>query len=246
MSLVQIDKLVKEYDGLRAVDELDLHLESGVVLGLVGPNGAGKTTTLRCLSGIIPPTSGRILIDGHDLEKDRVEARRGLAFVPDEPRLFEDLTVRDHLAVIARLYGVADGVRRGADLLARFDLADREDAYPSELSRGMKQKLMIALALLHRPRLLILDEPLTGLDPAAMRRMKRTLQEMASEGMAVMVSSHMLHLVEEICHRILILQKGRTILEGSLAEIRARLPELDASADLEEIFMHATGGDDLS
>ncbi len=245
MSLVQIDKLVKEYDGLRAVDELDLRLEAGVVLGLVGPNGAGKTTTLRCLSGIIPPTSGRILVDGHDLDKDRVPARQALAFVPDEPRLFEDLTVRDHLAVIARLYGVSDGARRGADLLARFDLADREDAYPSELSRGMKQKLMIALALLHRPRLLILDEPLTGLDPAAMRRMKRTLQEMAREGMAVMVSSHMLHLVEEICDEILILQKGRKILEGSLAEIRARLPELDASADLEEIFMHATGGDEL-
>ncbi len=245
MPMVQIDKLVKEYDGLRAVDNLDLHLEAGVVLGLVGPNGAGKTTTLRCLSGIIPPTSGRILVDGHDLEKERVPARQALAFVPDEPRLFEDLTVRDHLAVIARLYGVADGRQRGVELLARFDLADREDAYPSELSRGMKQKLMIALALLHRPRLLILDEPLTGLDPAAMRRMKRTLQEMAREGMAVMVSSHMLHLVEEICDDILILQKGRKIVEGSLAEIRARLPELDASADLEEIFMHATGGDDL-
>ena len=245
MPMVQIDKLVKEYDGLLAVDNLDLELETGVVLGLVGPNGAGKTTTLRCLSGIIPPTSGRILVDGHDLEKERVPARQVLAFVPDEPRLFEDLTVRDHLAVIARLYGVADGRQRGAELLARFDLSDREDAYPSELSRGMKQKLMIALALLHRPRLLILDEPLTGLDPAAMRRMKRTLQEMAREGMAVMVSSHMLHLVEEICDDILILQKGRKIVEGSLAEIRARLPELDASADLEEIFMHATGGDDL-
>ncbi|MCZ6650666.1 MAG: ABC transporter ATP-binding protein [Acidobacteria bacterium] len=245
MPMVQIDKLVKEYDGLLAVDNLDLELETGVVLGLVGPNGAGKTTTLRCLSGIIPPTSGRILVDGNDLEKERVPARQVLAFVPDEPRLFEDLTVRDHLAVIARLYGVADGRQRGAELLARFDLSDREDSYPSELSRGMKQKLMIALALLHRPRLLILDEPLTGLDPAAMRRMKRTLQEMAREGMAVMVSSHMLHLVEEICDDILILQKGRKIVEGSLAEIRARLPELDASADLEEIFMHATGGDDL-
>ncbi len=245
MPLVEIHKLVKEYDGLRAVDNLDLQLEAGVVLGLVGPNGAGKTTTLRCLSGIIPPTSGRILVDGHDLEKERVPARQALAFVPDEPRLFEDLTVRDHLAVIARLYGVADGRQRGAELLARFDLSDREDSYPSELSRGMKQKLMIALALLHRPRLLILDEPLTGLDPAAMRRMKRTLQDMAREGMAVMVSSHMLHLVEEICDDILILQKGRKIVEGSLAEIRARLPELDASADLEEIFMHATGGDDL-
>ncbi len=245
MPLVQIEKLVKEYDGLRAVDNLDLHLESGVVLGLVGPNGAGKTTTLRCLSGIIPPTSGRLLVDGHDLEKERVPARRALAFVPDEPRLFEDLTVRDHLAVIARLYCVTDGQRRGTELLDRFDLADREDAYPSELSRGMKQKFMIALALLHRPRLLILDEPLTGLDPAAMRRMKRTLKEMAREGMAVMVSSHMLNLVEEICDDILILQKGRKIVEGSLEEIRARLPDLDASADLEEIFMHATGGDDL-
>jgi len=244
VGLLEIDALVKEYDDIRAVDGLSLHLEAGTILGLVGPNGAGKTTTLRCLSGIIPPTSGSILIAGCDIEKDRVEARRTLAFVPDEPRLFEDLTVRDHLAVIARLYGVSDGRQRGGELLARFDLAGREDSYPSELSRGMKQKLMIALALLHRPRLLILDEPLTGLDPAAMRRMKRTLQEMAREGMAVMVSSHMLHLVEEISDDILILQKGRKIVQGSLAEIRARLPQLDASADLEEIFMHATGGDD--
>lgn len=243
MPLIEIQDLVKEYDGLRAVDGLSLQLEAGTVLGLVGPNGAGKTTTLRCLSGIIPPTSGRILIDGHDVEKDRVESRRALAFVSDEPRLFEDLTVRDHLIVVARLYGVADGRERGLQLLTRFDLHERQDAYPAELSRGMKQKLMIALALLHRPRLLILDEPLTGLDPAAMRHMKRTLLDTAGEGVAVIVSSHMLHLVEEICQSILILQKGRRIIQGTLEEIRAGLPQLDASADLEEIFMHATGED---
>jgi ABC-2 type transport system ATP-binding protein len=241
--MIEIENLVKTYDGFAAVDGLSLAVAPGEILGLVGPNGAGKTTTLRCLAGIVPPTAGRIAVAGHDLAAAPVEARRHLAFVPDEPRLFEHLTALDHLRVIGRLYGVADAAERALELLARFDLADRRDAFPSELSRGMKQKLMIAAALLHRPSALILDEPLTGLDPGAMRRMKRTITEQAKAGAAVIVSSHMLHLVQEICGRVTIVQRGRKVLEGTLPEIRAALPDLREGADLEEIFLRATEGE---
>jgi ABC-2 type transport system ATP-binding protein len=239
---IDILDLVKLYDGFTAVDGLSLAVASGEIVGLVGPNGAGKTTTLRCLAGILPPTSGRIAIAGHDLQQQPVEARRHLAFVPDEPRLFENLTVADHLRVIARIYGVADGAERSRELLAGFDLADRHESFPSELSRGMKQKLMIAAALLHRPAALVLDEPLTGLDPGAIRRMKRTILEQAAAGTAVLVSSHLLSLVQEICGRVVIVQRGRQVLAGTLAEIRAAFPGLGAEADLEEIFLRATEG----
>jgi ABC-2 type transport system ATP-binding protein len=240
--IIEIRDLVKTYDGLRAVDGLSLKVEAGEIVGLVGPNGAGKTTTLRCLAGILPPTSGQVIIAGHDLETDPVEARRPIAFVPDEPRLFENLTVADHLKVIARIYGVADGVERARELLARLELADREQAFPDELSRGMKQKLVIAAALLHRPAALILDEPLTGLDPGAMRRMKRTFLEQAAAGSAVLLSSHLLSVVQELCGRVVIVQRGRRVVEGTLAEIRAALPDLRADADLEEMFVRATEG----
>jgi ABC-2 type transport system ATP-binding protein len=245
--MIRIEELVKVYGEHRAVDGLTLGVEAGEILGLVGPNGAGKTTTLRCLCGIIPPTSGRIAIAGYDLLQQPVDARRAIAFVPDEPNLFENLTVLDHLTLFSRIYGVEDGEERSRALLETNDLWDRRLAFPGELSRGMKQKLIIACALLHRPRALVLDEPLTGLDPAAMRRMKRTIVRTAEEGAAVIVSSHMLHLVEEICSHLFIIQNGKGVLEGSMSEIRAGLPELDADADLEEIFLRATGlGDDES
>jgi len=240
--VIEILDLVKTYDGFTAVDGLSLRVAPGEILGLVGPNGAGKTTTLRCLAGIMPPTAGRIAIAGYDLAAQPVEARRGLAFVPDEPRLFEYLTVDDHLRIVARLYGVADLAERSRELLEALELADRRQAFPAELSRGMKQKLMIAMGLLHRPAALVLDEPLTGLDPGAMRRMKRIVTAQAAAGAAVLVSSHMLHLVQEICGRVAILQRGKKVLEGTLPEIRAALPDLGASADLEEIFLRATEG----
>jgi ABC-2 type transport system ATP-binding protein len=233
--MIEVEGLVKDYGSLRAVDGLSLRVAPGETLGLVGPNGAGKTTTLRCLTGIVPPTDGRLAIDGHDLATEPVEAKQRLAFVPDEPHLFDYLTARDHLVMVARLYGVEDGVEQGERLLDELELGDRLDAFPSELSRGMKQKLMVAMALLHRPRALVLDEPLTGLDPVAMRRMKDHIRSTAESGVAVLLSSHMLHLVEELCQRI-----GKRVLEGSLEEIRAALPDLDRDADLEEIFIRAT------
>ncbi len=193
--MIEVEGLVKSYGSFRAVDGLSFRVETGEILGLVGPNGAGKTTTLRCMTGIIPPQQGRVRIDGHDLATEPVEAKSRLAFVPDEPRLFDHLTVSDHLTIMSRIYGVTDGAARGAELLDWFGLGDRKNAFPTELSRGMKQKLMICLALLHRPAALVLDEPLTGLDPAAMRRMRERIRRTAADGTAILISSHMLHLV---------------------------------------------------
>lgn len=242
--MIEIVDLVKTYEGLRAVDGISLRVDPGQILGLVGPNGAGKTSTLRCLAGIIPATSGTIRICGHDIDEEPVEARRHLAFVPDEPHLFEHLTAWDHLMLYSRIYGVEDGTERARALLLDNDLAGQRDSFPGELSRGMKQKLLICLALLHRPRALVFDEPLTGLDPGAMRRTKRTIRNTAAAGASIIVSSHMLHLVEEICDRVLIIQDGRNIMEGSLDDIRAAVPELAGAADLEEIFLRATGAAD--
>jgi ABC-2 type transport system ATP-binding protein len=237
--MLEVEGLSKSYGSVLAVDGLDLRVGRGEILGLVGPNGAGKTTTLRCLTGIIPPKAGRIRIGGFDLASQPIEAKRRMAFVPDEPRLFDYLTARDHMALTARLYGVADGDARAEALLNELELSDRTHAFPSELSRGMKQKLMVAMALLHRPEAILLDEPLTGLDPVAMRRMKDRIRETASRGAAVLLSSHMLHLVEELCQRITIIVRGRKVLDGTLEEIRAALPDLAGDAGLEAIFMKA-------
>ncbi len=242
--MIEIQELVKNYEGFIAVDGLSLHVGEGEILGLVGPNGAGKTSTLRCLAGIIPMTSGKIRVCGHDIVDDPIEARRRLAFVPDEPHLFDHLTVWDHMTLFGRIYGVADAPQRAARLLEENDLANQHQAFPGELSRGMKQKLIISCALLHEPRALIFDEPLTGLDPGSMRRTKRTIVRTAAAGASVIVSSHMLHLVEEVCDRVLILQHGKKILEGTLEEIRAAVPDLSVDADLEEIFLRATGQDE--
>jgi len=234
--VIRVDGLKKAYRDLTAVENLSFSVAPGEVLGLVGPNGAGKTTTLRCLAGILPATSGRILIDGFDLTERPVEAKRRLAFMPDEPRLFEHLTVADHLAFTARLYGARDAAARGAALLSELELSGKENALPAELSRGMKQKLVIACGLLHEPKALVFDEPLTGIDPGGIRRLKQTIVARARAGAAVLVSSHLLHLVEEICDRVLILAKGKAVLEGTLAEIRSGAGD----ASLEEVFLRVT------
>jgi ABC-2 type transport system ATP-binding protein len=241
--MIEVEGLVKTYGPVQAVQGLSFTARTGEIVGLVGPNGAGKTTTLRCMTGIIPPTAGRIRIAGFDLSAEPLEAKRRLAFVPDEPRLFDYLTSWDHLIITSRLYGVADGAKRAELLLEEFELGDRRDAYPSELSRGMKQKLMVAMALLHRPEALLLDEPLTGLDPVAMRRMKTRIKDAAGAGVAVILSSHMLHLVEELCERVVLVVRGKKVLDGTLEEIRQASPGLSGDADLEAIFMKAVEGD---
>lgn len=240
--MIEVEGLTKVYGRLTAVDRLSFTVRPGEVVGLIGPNGAGKTSTLRCLAGIQAPSAGSARIAGYDVVAQPIEAKRRLAFMPDEPQLFEYLTVAEHLRLVGRLYGVAAVDERSLALLEEMDLAAKPHALPSELSRGMKQKLMIACGLLHDPVALLFDEPLTGLDPIGIRRMKETIVSRARGGASVLVSSHLLHLVEEICSRIVIINKGTAIADGTLEELAARA-DLTADSDLEEVFLKATGHD---
>jgi len=243
--VIEVEGLHKLYGDFPAVQGLSFRVGAGEVLGLVGPNGAGKTTTIRSIAGIIIPSGGQIRIAGHDLAKDPVGAKTELAFIPDEPHLFEYLTVEEHLRFVGRLYGVTDISARIPGLLEEMDLGDKRGALPGELSRGMKQKLAIACGLLHEPKALLLDEPLTGLDPVGIRRMKSTIMRRAAGGTAVILSSHLLHLVEEICTRLLVLQHGRVVAFGTMAEIIASRPGL-RTRSLEDVFLALIGQEEAT
>jgi ABC-2 type transport system ATP-binding protein len=240
--MIEVTALTKNYGAFTAVRELSFAVGPGEVLGLVGPNGSGKTSTLRCLAGIIPANGGTVRIAGHNLATDPVAAKRQLAFFPDEPRLFDYLTVRQHLNFVARIYGVENHEALAQPLLEELEIADKADELPGALSRGMKQKLAIACGLLHSPKVLFLDEPLTGLDPLGIRRMKDSILKRAREGAAIVLSSHLLHLLQEVCSHVLILKKGEKLADGPLADVAARFANGESGVSLEEIFIRATGG----
>ena len=240
--MIEVTGLSKVFGTFTAVRDVSFAVRPGEVLGLVGPNGAGKTTTLRAIAGIIPPTTGQVVLAGHDLRAVPTQAKRALAFFTDEPRLFDYLTVRQHLNFVARLYAVTDHEAIALPLLEELEIADRLDSLPAELSRGMKQKLAIACGLLHSPQVLMFDEPLTGLDPLGIRRMKDSIMKRAKAGAAIILSSHLLHLLEEVCSHVLILKRGEKIADGTIAEIRARFGNGDSNANLEDVFIRATGG----
>ena len=224
--MLEVIGLAKSFGKQVAVGGLSFQVAAGEVVGLVGANGAGKTTTLLSVAGILRPDAGHIRIAGHDLATAPVEAKRRLGFVPDEPALFEYLTVEEHLRFIARLYGVAGIDRRLPALLADLDLHDRRRAFPDELSRGMRQKLALGCAFVHDPQVLLLDEPLTGLDPIGIRRMKDAIKHRASGGAAVLLSSHLLDVVSELCARVIVLAHGKALAEGTPRELAARGSEL--------------------
>ena len=221
--MIEVQELTKLYGDFPAVTSISFDVQPGEVVGLVGPNGAGKTTTLRSIVGIIRPTSGRIRIAGHDLHDDPLPAKQQLAFVPDEPQLFDYLTVDEHLMFVARIYNVEGFEARAELLLDELELRDKRGAFPDELSRGMKQNLAIACAL----------------DPGAIRRMKQTIRSRADAGAAVILSSHLLQLVEELCTRIVVIQSGRVVAHGAIREIAASRPELEGRG-LEELFLAIT------
>ena len=239
--MIEIQGLTKRYGDFTAVEDLSFSVNPGEILGLVGPNGAGKTSCLRCLAGIIPATKGSIRIARVDLRADPVGAKRELAFLPDEPRLFDYLTVRQHLAFVARLYKVADYEAIADELLAELEIAEKADVLPTELSRGMKQQLVIACGFLHSPKVIFLDEPLTGLDPLGIRRMKDSIVKRAQAGATIVLSSHLLHLLEEVCTHVLILKGGHKIAHGTLSEVVGQFNGGDPTVSLEEVFIRATG-----
>src|SRR5277367_1174925 len=203
--MIQVVDYHKLYRQTVAVAGLSFEVQPGQILGLLGPNGAGKTTTMRAISGIITPTSGRLVVDGHDVVRDPVAAKSALAYVPDDPHLFDTLTVWEHLEFMAAAYRVADFAPAGNRLLEQFELTDKRDTVAQELSRGMRQKVAICCAYLHDPKAILLDEPLTGLDPHGIRTMKDSVRQRAAAGAAVVVSSHLLALVQDLCTHLLIL-----------------------------------------
>lgn len=234
--MIRIEALSKSYGDYLAVDGLGFAIEAGEILGLVGPNGAGKTTTMRCITGIIPPSHGNIMIGEHDLRADPLAAKRQMAFVPAEVRVFDHLTVREHLIFFQRMYVGVDKRSQDPDaLLEELELSDKRFNLPGTLSRGMKQKLMIACALIHFPRVLIMDEPFTGLDPHAIRLMRGVLKARAQEGCVVLISSHLLGMVEGLVSKVLVIQNGKKVAYGSLAELGA-----GSQGGLEDIFLKIT------
>jgi len=242
-NLIQVTDFCKAYRGTVAVEALNFDVQPGQVLGLLGPNGAGKTTTIRAIAGVIPPSRGRLLVANHDVSIEPVAAKGLLAYVPDDPKLFDALTVWEHLQFIAAAYHVKNFQADALALLDQFELAPKRDALAQELSRGMRQKVAICCAYLHRPRAILFDEPITGLDPHGIRTMKESVRQRAAAGAAVIVSSHLLSLVEDLCTHLLILDHGRRIFFGPVEDARLAFATVSGDESLEGMFFRATEGE---
>lgn len=238
--MLKVDGLVKYYKKTLAVDGLSFEVGDGEIVGLLGPNGAGKTTILRCITGIVQMTEGRIEVDGVDLAANEDAVKRRIAFVPEVPTPYEMLTVREHLRFIAMAYQTMDRFEeRADDLMRRFDLYDKRNDLVLSLSKGMKQKLAIACAFIHEATAILLDEPLIGIDPKGVRELKDMIAEAKARGSSILISTHMLDTAEHLCDRIIILQQGRIIAEGSLAELHERA-QMGRDATLEDVFLTLT------
>jgi ABC-2 type transport system ATP-binding protein len=227
-----------------AVRDLNAHLEAGQVVGFLGPNGAGKTTSIKMIAGLLVPSSGTIHLDGIDVANHPEDAKQRLAYIPDRPYVPERLSARELLAYVAGLYGMDSSVVDDAGMreLARFGLKGREDDLLGTYSHGMRQRVLLAAALMRTPKVLLVDEPMVGLDPQGMRLVKRVLREVASKGAAVLMSTHTLDVVEEVCDRVLVMGKGKLVADGTVKELVAKLP--GEQRTLEDLFIALTGSSD--
>ncbi len=238
-SVIEVEGFSKRYGDFAAVGDLSFRVQPGEIVGLVGVNGAGKTTTLRAITGILRPTTGAIHVAGHDIQKDPIAAKQRFAYIPDTIHPYDLLTVTEHLNFVALTYRVQNAEARYTELLEELGLADKRHEIASRLSRGMLQKLSLACAFLREPSVIILDEPLTGLDPRGIRNIKASIRRRAEAGTAFLLSSHLLVLVEALCDQVLILHRGKKIAFGSLEEIRTRAT-LQSDASLEDVFFAVT------
>ena len=238
--VIEVNNFGKNYGGFAAVRDLSFAMRPGEIVGLVGANGAGKTTTLRAISGILRPTTGTVRIGGRDIEKEPVAAKQQFAYIPDTIHPYDLLTVTEHLHFIALAYRVENAEAKYDALLDELELADKKHEPASNLSRGMLQKLSLACAFLREPSVILLDEPLTGLDPRGIRNIKESIRRRAAAGTAFLLSSHLLLLVEALCDQVMILHRGQKMASGSLAEIR-NLASLQADASLEDVFLRGDG-----
>ncbi len=243
--MIQVEDLVKKYGAFTAVDGVSLDVAPGEIHGFLGPNGAGKTTTIRMIAGLLKPTRGRIVIDGHDLEREPEKAKAALGFIPDRPFLYDKLTAAEFLRFHAGLYGIEGGglEDRLLELLALFELSGWKDELVESFSHGMKQRLVMCAAFLHRPRAVLVDEPMVGLDPRGARLIKQVFRAMSRKGVAILMSTHTLEVAEEMCDQISIILGGRILARGTVEDLRALAGGEDEK--LTPVFLKLTGGSGL-
>jgi ABC-2 type transport system ATP-binding protein len=236
--MIDIINLTKDYGTTIAVSDLSLNVASGEIYGFIGPNGAGKTTTIRLMGGIIAPTSGKVIIDGYDMAKNPVGAKQIIGFVPDRPFLYEKVTGREFLKFSSDLYSVNSDIfeQKSESLLKQFALWDWANEIIEAYSHGMKQRLIIAAALLHDPKVLIIDEPMVGLDPTGVRMVKDILRKLAENNVTIFLSTHTLSIAEDLCHRIGVIHKGTLLAQGTLPELNETAKT--GEAKLEEVFLN--------
>jgi ABC-2 type transport system ATP-binding protein len=240
--MIRVSELVKKYGDFLAVNGVSLDVAPGEIHGFLGPNGAGKTTTIRMIAGLLKPTAGRVEIDGHDLAKEPEAAKRALGFIPDRPYLYEKLTAAEFLRFHAGLYGEdGDAVEaRALELLELFDIRAWKDELVESFSHGMKQRLVMCAAFLHRPQAVLVDEPMVGLDPRGMLLIKDVFREMSARGVAILMSTHTLEVAEEMCDRFSIILGGRIIARGTAEELTVKAGT--SEDELTPIFLKLTGG----
>ena len=239
--LIETSHLVKRYGDKLAVDDVSFQVNAGEIFGFLGPNGAGKSTTIKMIVGLLHPTSGTVKVSGYDVVSQSVQAKAACGYVPDEPNLYAKLTGRELMRFVGDLYGLdrAQSARRTEELLRLFGLVEASNDTTDTYSHGMKQKTSLAAALVHDPKILILDEPTVGLDPKSARLIKDILRQLAERGAAVMLSTHILEIAQNMCDRIAIINQGKVIASGTMEELR-QLGQGESS--LEDIFLGLTGG----
>src|SRR5687768_1019975 len=244
--MIAIEQLVKQYGGFTAVGGVSLDVKPGEIHGFLGPNGAGKTTTMRMIAGLLQPTSGSVIVNGHNLAAEPEEAKASLGFIPDRPFIYEKLTAGEFLKFHGGLYGIdGNGIMdRVHEMLDLFELRRWEHELIESFSHGMKQRLVMGAAFLHRPRAVCVDEPMVGLDPRGARLIKDVFRRMSEHGVAILMSTHTLEVAQEMCHRISIIQKGRIIAQGTVDDVR-QMAGSTTDEHLTSVFLKLTGGSGL-
>jgi ABC-2 type transport system ATP-binding protein len=244
--MIAVQDLKKTYGQFKAVDGVTLNVEPGEIHGFLGPNGAGKTTTMRMIAGLLKPSSGRILVNNHDLDEEPEAAKASLGFIPDRPFIYDKLTAGEFLTFHAGLYGMTNGSVQGRvhEMLDLFELRQWENELIESFSHGMKQRLVMAAAFFHRPSAVAVDEPMVGLDPRGARLIKDVFRRMSERGVAILMSTHTLEVAQEMCHRVSIIQKGHIIAQGTVDEVK-QMAGSTTDEHLTPVFLKLTGGSGL-
>ena len=243
--MIAVDNLVKRYGNFTAVDGISLSVAPGQIHGFLGPNGAGKTTSIRIIAGLLKPTAGRVTVNGHDLAREPEQAKASLGFIPDRPFIYEKLTAGEFLRFHAGLYGMSDRdiEARIKEMLEIFELGKWQHELVESFSHGMKQRLVMSAAFLHRPKAVLVDEPMVGLDPRGARLIKDVFRLMAQNGVAILMSTHTLEVAQEMCDLISIILKGKIIAHGTVPELRSLAGA--QNEELTAVFLKLTGGSGL-